>query len=71
MKADGLVDTQTSAEDGRVTVVSLTEAGCSTITRIQEVTSALFRQSFKGMSEAQINRLNTMLETIFNNLPEH
>ncbi|PPC76670.1 MarR family transcriptional regulator [Pokkaliibacter plantistimulans] len=71
MKADGLVDTQTSAEDGRVTVVSLTEAGWSTITRIQEVTSALFRQSFKGMSEAQINRLNTMLETIFNNLPEH
>lgn len=71
MKADGLIDTQTSSDDGRVTEVSLTDQGREAIEQIQLATSDLFRDSFKGMSEAQINRLNRLLEAIFNNLPEH
>jgi len=71
MKADGLVDTQTSSDDGRVTEVSLTRQGRDAIEQIQAATSDLFRHSFKGLTDAQINRLNRLLEAIFNNLPEH
>ncbi|SEG81654.1 MarR family winged helix-turn-helix transcriptional regulator [Marinobacterium lutimaris] len=71
MKDDGLVDTAPSPDDGRVTQVTLTAKGQEAIISIEEATTKLFNQSFKGMTEAQLKRLNRMLETIFNNLPEH
>ncbi len=71
MKADGLVDTQPSADDGRVTQVTLTPLGQDAIDKIELATAGLFAQSFKGMTEAQLKRLNKLLENIFNNLPEH
>ncbi len=70
MKADGLVETNTCASDGRVTQVSLTETGRHTIEEIQHGTSDIFRTSFKGLTEAQITKLNATLEKIFNNLPQ-
>jgi DNA-binding MarR family transcriptional regulator len=70
MKDDGLVDTAPCTNDGRVTQVSLTANGRESIGRIQEATRSLFSQSFQGLSEAQIQKLNKTLETIFNNLPE-
>ncbi|MDO6804289.1 MarR family transcriptional regulator, partial [Wenyingzhuangia sp. 1_MG-2023] len=71
MKDDGLVDTRQKCDDGRVTEVTITEEGRQAIENIQLVTHDLFRESFKGMSEAQIQRLNKLLETLFHNLPEH
>jgi len=68
MKADGLVETNTS--DGRVTEVSLTQQGRDTIKEVQRCTSDIFRNSFKGLTQPQINKLNATLEIIFNNLPE-
>jgi DNA-binding MarR family transcriptional regulator len=70
MKADGLVDTNTCSSDGRVTQVSLTELGRQTIEKAQGATSNIFNMSFKGLTEAQITKLNGTLEKIFNNLPE-
>jgi len=70
MKADGLVHTNPCVTDGRVTQVSLTDVGRQTIELIQVTTSDIFKNSFKGLTEAQITRLNGTLETIFNNLPE-
>jgi DNA-binding MarR family transcriptional regulator len=70
MKDDGLVHTAPCTQDGRVTQVSLTAKGRDSIERIQEATRSLFSQSFKGLSEAQIQKLNKTLETLFNNLPE-
>lgn len=37
---------------------------------IAQDTSDIFRTSFKGLTEAQITKLNGTLEKIFNNLPE-
>lgn len=71
MKDDGLVDTRARSDDGRVTEVIITDAGQQAIEAIQVVTEDLFRQSFKGITDAQISRLNRMLELLFNNLPEH
>ncbi|UFH51024.1 MarR family winged helix-turn-helix transcriptional regulator [Pseudomonas sp. KNUC1026] len=68
MKDDGLVSTATSTEDARVTQVSITPLGLETIERMQGVTHGLFQRSFTGLTEAQIQRLNGMLETVFHNL---
>ncbi|NBF04655.1 winged helix DNA-binding protein [Pseudomonas sp. Fl5BN2] len=70
MKADGLVETATSASDGRVTQVSLTDSGRQTIEKIQQGTRDIFLNSFEGLTEAQITKLNSTLEKIFNNLPQ-
>ncbi|MDZ5602493.1 winged helix DNA-binding protein [Pseudomonas sp. RP23018S] len=68
MKDDGLVDTGQSAEDGRVTQVRITDKGLENIARMQAVTHELFQRSFKGLTDAQVQRLNRMLETVFHNL---
>jgi DNA-binding MarR family transcriptional regulator len=70
MKSEGLVDTVTSELDGRVTVVILTQAGADAFDKIQLATQNIFVKSFRGLTEAQILRLNRALSTIFNNLTE-
>jgi DNA-binding MarR family transcriptional regulator len=71
MKEDGLVDTRIRSDDGRVTEVIITEKGIKAVEDIKFATKDLFQQSFKGMTEAQIKRLNKLLEQLFYNLPDH
>lgn len=71
MKAEGLVDTNVRSDDGRVTDVSITETGLETIRMIRGATDELFKQSFKGLTPAQLTRLNKLLQVIYHNLPEH
>jgi DNA-binding MarR family transcriptional regulator len=68
MKEDGLVDTATCADDGRVTQVQLTSTGLGAIERMQDVTHALFQRSFAGLTDLQVVRFKQMLETVFQNL---
>ncbi|BFM49853.1 MarR family winged helix-turn-helix transcriptional regulator [Marinomonas sp. THO17] len=70
MKNEGLLDTQVCDDDGRVTRVTLTDKGWEAVHNIEEATQSIFKQSFKGMTEAQIKRLNKLLEQLFHNLPE-
>lgn len=70
MKDDGLVDTRQSDVDGRVTQVSITEKGRQAYFSMHEVTAELFHAGFKGMTEAQIRKLNQTLATMFDNLSE-
>ena len=71
MKEEGLVDTSMRKDDGRVTDVMITEKGIQAVEDIRHATKDLFQQSFKGMTEAQITRLNKLLEQLFDNLPDH
>lgn len=71
MKDEGLVDTYQSPEDGRVTRVNLTQAGRNAFLDMHEVTQELVDSSFKGMTDAQLRKLNQLLSVIFTNLPEH
>ncbi|AWY01609.1 MarR family transcriptional regulator [Marinomonas primoryensis] len=71
MKEDDLVDTRVRKDDGRVTEVMITEKGIKAVEDIRHATKDLFKQSFKGMTEAQIKRLNKLLEQLFHNLPDH
>ncbi len=70
MKEDGLVETAQSATDGRVTQVTLTEKGRQAFFDMHKVTDGLFHDSFRGLTEAQIRKLNQILARIFDNLPE-
>ncbi|WP_460136828.1 MarR family winged helix-turn-helix transcriptional regulator [Pseudomonas sp. S1_E04] len=70
MKEDGLVDTAPCEDDGRVTQVRITAEGRAAIERIQAATSDVFKRSFAGMTQAQIQRLSRLLETVFDNLGE-
>ena len=70
MKAEGLVETNTHAEDGRVTEVSVTAAGQALIGRIEEATERLFARSFRQLTPVQISRLNATLAQLYDNLSE-
>jgi DNA-binding MarR family transcriptional regulator len=68
MQDEGLVAVSTSESDGRVSVVRLTEKGYAVVEEVIETTQNLFRRLFAGISEAQITRLNAILEQMVNNL---
>lgn len=70
MRDEGLVNLTTSSEDGRVTLVSLTDKGMESLELIRSSVSQLFRSCFKGLSAAQIHRTNTMLARLYDNLKE-
>lgn len=70
MKESGLLDARPMETDGRVTLVSLTHQGEVLIHLIEEETAALFAQSYSGMSESQIVKVNSLLKTMYHNLPE-
>jgi DNA-binding MarR family transcriptional regulator len=70
MKQEGLVETNTHAQDGRVTEVCVTAAGHALIARIEDVTEGLFARSFKGFTPAQIARLNAHLSQLYDNLAD-
>ena len=54
MKADGLVSTSASTQDGRVTLVELTPAGCQQLQRVADATHGLFQRSFDGLTPARV-----------------
>lgn len=68
MKADGLVSTSVSAQDGRVTLVDLTPAGRRQLQRVADATHGLFQRSFDGLTPARVLRLNDLLKQVFRNL---
>lgn len=72
MKAQGLVETQVSPQDARVTQVQLTPAGEAAVERAALATQHIFQRSFEGLTPAQIHRLNESLHHILDKLsPRH
>jgi DNA-binding MarR family transcriptional regulator len=72
MKDEGLVDTHASPEDGRVTIVTLTDAGRGTIEKSRLAIQHIFTHSFRGITPKQVRTLNELLHTILDNLsPRH
>lgn len=68
MVAEGLVISRTSAADGRVTEVLLTETGRRARHRAWAVAREVYAQAFTGISAADIRRLNGILGRVFDNL---
>lgn len=68
MVGDGLVTCRTSAADGRVTEVLLTETGHEARRRAWAIARQVYAQAFEGVTAAEIRRLNAVLSRVFENL---
>lgn len=68
MQKDGMVNLSTSPEDGRVTLVSLTDKGMDSLNLIRGSVSQIFHNSFIGLEESQIKELNILLMKLYQNL---
>ena len=67
LKEEGLVDTYSCPEDGRITRAKLTERGSDMVERINQATNAILSQYFRGLTPSQIEKTNDVLKMIFNN----
>ncbi|BDH47305.1 MarR family transcriptional regulator [Salmonella enterica subsp. enterica serovar Choleraesuis] len=70
LRDDGLVTTDRSEQDARVTVVMLTAAGKAKIEEAHALTRKVFDKGFKGMSSAQVEKMNLSLSKVLDNLNE-
>jgi DNA-binding MarR family transcriptional regulator len=68
MKAARLVEIVMDRNDARVRKVRLTQKGRSLIERIEQSTEGLIAASFRGLTDAQITKMNAALKQIYGNL---
>ncbi|MBJ3816616.1 winged helix-turn-helix transcriptional regulator [Shimwellia pseudoproteus] len=70
LRDDGLVTTASSEQDARVTEVMLTPAGKEKIEQAHSLAQKVFDKGFKGMSSAQVEKMNQSLANVLGNLNE-
>jgi len=70
MHRDGLVDVIRRPADNRVTEVSLTEKGKSLLGKVKTVASRVFNQAISGIDNAEIRRLNDLVQAMHDNLSQ-
>lgn len=68
MQADGLVTCDARSSDGRVTEVTLTEAGQVAGEQAWAAADALYEEAFQRMTKTEIATLNRLLEKLAHNL---
>ncbi|WP_431225798.1 MarR family winged helix-turn-helix transcriptional regulator [Serratia sp. L9] len=68
LREDGLVTTLSSERDARVTEVTLTAAGKAKVEAAQLLTQKVFQKAFRGMTAAQIEKMNQSLGRVMANL---
>lgn len=68
MEERGWVEVRQSSSDGRVTMVNITDIGLSVVEDVIQSTSKIIDQAFDGLDNDQTDNLNTLLQTVFNNL---
>jgi len=68
MRDQGLVELSTSASDGRVTLVAMTDDGRQRLEIVRNSVSGIFKRCFAGLTTAQIKRLNGLLEQLHGNM---
>ncbi len=61
LEQKGYVTTQPSKEDGRVTMVSLTDKGASCKPAFMEISGALYQKQYGTMSEEDIRQVRNLL----------
>lgn len=68
LEAQGFVDRRADGDDGRLTVVHLTEAGRASLDAIAEAGRASERQAAEGLSDKEIRTLLKLLRAVDENL---
>lgn len=70
LRDDGMVTTASSEQDARVTEVMLTPAGKAKIEEAHRLAQKVFEKGFKGMTPAQVEKMNLSLSKVLGNLNE-
>lgn len=70
LRDDGMVTTASSTQDARVTEVMLTDAGREKVADAHRLASKVFEKGFKGMTAAQMEKMNLSLSRVLDNLNE-
>lgn len=70
MQADGLVVSQQSAADGRVTEVRLTSAGREAGEQAWAVANRIYRRAFEDVGAEEVSALNQLLQRMTTNLAD-
>lgn len=70
LRDDGMVTTASSEQDARVTEVMLTPAGKTKIEEAHRLAQKVFEKGFKGMTPAQVEKMNLSLSKVLGNLNE-
>lgn len=68
MAAAGLVEVDSSAEDARVTIVSLSPIGEEKLAQARRATSPIYARTIKGLSARDFDRLIDLLDRLHANL---
>lgn len=68
MAGEGLVTVQTSTTDARSTDVMISAAGLDLLERNREKVSYVFNEALRGLSETELQLLNSISARIFENL---
>jgi DNA-binding MarR family transcriptional regulator len=68
MEKEGLVSIATRESDGRITDVSITEAGREAVVKIRKVASRIYNIAFEDFTAAEVDALLDMLRRLFTNL---
>lgn len=68
LKEEGLLETRICEADNRVTKVNLSEHGWEMVDKINEITSLLLSDSFRGLKPNDIRKLNDYLKLLKANL---
>ncbi len=70
MQMEGLLISNQSAHDGRVTEIRLTEAGQAAGKRAFAVAKRIYQRAFENVSEAEIATLNAVMRRMFHNVSD-
>jgi len=70
LKDEGLLETRTSENDGRVTLIALTSAGIELLDSAMLRVQSVFDKAFEGISAQQAERMNMSLAMILCNMNE-
>ncbi len=70
MQEQGLVKIRPREDDGRVSVVTITQQGLDKIESVIARTTKVFDAAFEGITEKQLLELNELLQRIFLNISD-
>ena len=68
MQKAGLVETQSSQDDGRVTELALTPEGRGKLAAARQVTAPIYHKSIRGLSATDFRKLLKLLDKLHENL---
>lgn len=70
MEEKGLVSIKQNENDGRVTMVTITELGIETINTVIENTSKTINRAFSDFNKSEVETINKLLKKMFDNLSD-